>query len=134
MNKKTGNFYVKYTAKDPIVFILLLILAISSILLLTFNTRVSVYSTYEGKFIGQVISINGCVDVKGDSLYVYTNRNDAIYTARVSSIEFYGETTNIQIKENQNLNILDKGNIKIDIPVRQITLLERVFLRGGKSY
>jgi hypothetical protein len=134
MDKKRANLYVKYTAKNPIVFISLIILAIIAILLLTFNTKVSIYSTYEGGFVGQAISIDGRVTVSGDSVYMYTNRNDAIYTAKVSSIEYHGEKTSIQIKDAQNLNNLDKGNMKIDIPVKQITLFQRVFLRGGKSY
>lgn len=132
MKKKSANLYVKLTAKSAILFVLLILLSVTFILYITINTKVDVVRTYEGRIEGNQIIINNIRHYKLDKIYVYVNRNESVYTVDI----------NKNLTFDNNCMIIDydvdkfqftSNLVKVDIPIKKVTLFERVFMRGGKN-
>ncbi|MGF7048142.1 hypothetical protein J2T13_002649 [Paenibacillus sp. DS2015] len=132
MNKKKANMYVKLTAKNPVPFIGIVALAVLSLLFLTMSTKLSIINTYDGKMDKQKIVISNHVitNIPG-KVYVYTNRNEKVYPMQTTDkVKYDAGATIIYVEGSENDP--DIGNVKIDVPIGETTLFERVFLKGGK--
>ena len=82
---------------------------------------------------GNSIVINAEIDAAPDKIYVYENRNEAVYLINVKNMERKDDATMLFIDSGTEFFELSAAeNIKIDIPIGEITLFERVFLKGGK--
>ena len=132
MNKRLINTYVKYTAKKPILFFAMIIIFLFVIISLTLSTKTNVIIIREGTVDDNIIIINGIYSSHAGRLYVYTNRNEAVHHITIAeTIHQYGKTFFVF---EDNVEFLGKieQQISVDIPVREITIFERLFLRGGR--
>lgn len=130
--KKFVNTYVKYTAKKPILFILLIFVSVSLILYLTITTKTSVFQTYDARIKQDTILVDGVIASRTGQLYVYANREEQILPVVITETEHGDGTTIFYTADYRSLEGLPK-ELKADIPVDEISLLERIFLRGGKG-
>lgn len=133
MNNKFINTYVKYTAKKPILFFTMIIIGVLSIIILSLSTKTSVVITSDGVVNDYSITVSGKVDSYTDFIYTYNDRNDQVYIVKISETVHEGEQTIFFLKgNNEYIVAMNQQEIKIDIPVREMTIFERVFLKGGK--
>ncbi len=133
MKKQSANLYVKMTAKNPFLFLSLILISVLILLGVTLTTKVDVIETYDAKFENNTIHIE---NVDYDSLheiYVYENRNEAVYKIQVEQEMIKKDSNFIEILV-KDLDFEPQAEyVKVDIPVREITLFRRVFLQGGKN-
>ena len=133
MGKRFINTYIKYTAKKPILFFAMIGVFIFFIFYVSLTTKTSLIQSYDGTMAGNTIVINVEIDTALDKIYVYENRNEAVYIINIKNMECTDNTTILFIDNETELHELSATeNIKIDIPISEITLFERVFLKGGK--
>lgn len=132
MNKKTANLFVKITAKNPATFIGVVLLGTFILLFLTISTKINVVRTYEASFDGQKIRIKNELIKMPKIIYVYSDKNESVYSVNVNgNVEYDSNSTIVNI-EDLEINP-DLEHIKVDIPVDETSLFSRVFLRGGRS-
>lgn len=133
MNKKYINTYVKYTVKKPILFFAMIIINIFLIISLSLSTKTSVMLTIDGVVYDRSIVVSGKVDLDTGFIYAYNDRNDQVHSVEISET-FYeeGKTIFLLKGDNEYIATMNQCEIKVDIPVREITIFERVFLKGGK--
>ena len=133
MGKRFINTYIKYTAKKPILFFLMIGVFLFFIFFISLTTKTSVIKSYDATIAGNTIVINAEIDSAPDKIYVYVNRNEAVFLINVKSINRTNNKTVLIIDNEVELHeLFSVENITIDVPVSEITLFERVFLRGGK--
>ncbi|CAH1209526.1 hypothetical protein PAECIP111893_03046 [Paenibacillus plantiphilus] len=132
MNKKTANLYVRFTAQNPLPFIGFVALAVLSLFVLTMSTKLNVINTYDGVMNNQTIVISDHEIANMPSkVYVYTNRNEKVYPMQMTSEVQYDAGNTILYVEGSGSES-DLGHVKVDVPIGETTLFERVFLKGGK--
>ena len=133
MGKRFINTYVKYVAKKPILFFSMIGVFIFFILFVSLTTKTSLIQSYEGLILGDTIVINAEINTVPENIYIYENRNEAVYLINIDSIEHEDNLTILSIGTIAELHGLSAAeSIKIDIPVGEISLFERIFLKGGK--
>lgn len=133
MGKRFINTYIKYTAKKPILFFVMIGVFVFFILFVSLTTKTSLVQSYEGIMSGDTIVINAEINTAPEKIYIYENRNEAVFLINVKSMEYEDNSTMLFVDNDAGLlGLSDAKNIKIDIPVGEITLFERVFLKGGK--
>lgn len=133
MKKKTANLYVKMTAKSPVLFLSLICFSILILLYLTLSTKVDVIHTYHVILEDHKIIIPETIHYRPDKIYLYENRNKEVNCIKVNPNDLSYRDNAIVISINQDLFDYEVTNIKVDMPVKEITLFERVFLHGGKN-
>ena len=131
------NWYLKYVIKKPYLYFCFILIGITVILSLLVITTVPVVSTYsvelndnqEGCFLSCDESIFSS-DIK--SIFLYSDKNDVMY-----QITSYIVINNKQINVTQDLSCLishaDSKEYYIDISKDTITLLDEIFVQGGKN-
>jgi hypothetical protein len=131
MNKKKANLYVKLTVKHPLPFIICIIIGLLSLIYITVSTKLNVINTYDGLINEHSIVINNSISSVPDKVYVYTNRNEAVYPLiTTNNVSYNADSTTIYIEDNKNF--INSNKVKVDITIGETTLFERVFLKGGK--
>lgn len=133
MRKKYANLYVKMTAKSPLLFLILILISIIFLFGVTLTTKVDVIKTYNVKVENGKICIQNVNDITWNEVYVYENRNEAVYKVKIEPQMVRRENNSLEISVNQLGFIPQSDFVNIDIPVQKITLFRRVFLQGGKS-
>ena len=133
MRKKYANLYVKMTAKSPLLFLLLILISIIFLFGVTLTTKVDVIETYKVKVENNKICLQNVNDVTWNQVYVYENRNEAVYKVKIEPEMVRQESKSLEISVNQLGFIPRSDFVNIDIPIREITLFRRVFLQGGKN-
>lgn len=134
MSKKLINTYVTYTSKKPLIVISVILLGMFLILYMTLSTKTNIIKTYNGSISGNSVTISAKLDKIPDMLYIYKDRNEAIYSVKVVNAEHKAKATVIAVStDSQTVPFKESDHIKVDIPIGEITLFERVFLKGGKS-
>ena len=133
MRKKYANLYVKMTAKSPFLFLILILISTIFLLGVTLTTKVDVIETYEAKVENNQICIQNRNDITLDEIYVYENRNEAVYKVIIEPEMIRQESNSLEIPVNELGFIPLSDSVNIDIPIRKITLFRRVFLQGGKN-
>lgn len=127
------NTYVKYTAKKPILFIAMIFIGVFSIIILSLSTKTSVVLTSDGVVDDRSIVVFGKMDSHTGFIYAYNDRNDQVYSVEISETVYEeGETIFILKGDNEYIATMNQQEIKVDIPIREMTIFERVFLKGGK--
>lgn len=130
--KKIENIYVKYTAKKPILFFLLVLVSVSLILFLTVTTKTNLFLTCDASIERDKIIVDGLMESCTGQLYVYDNREEQIYPVEINETVQDDGTTIFYIADAEALSGLPR-EVKADIPADEISLFERIFIRGGKS-
>ena len=133
MRKKYANLYVKMTAKSPLLFLLLILISIIFLFGVTLTTKVDVIETYKVKVENNKICIQNVSNITLNEVYVYENRNEAVYKVKIEPEMVRQENNSLEISVNQLGFIPQSDSVNIDIPIREITLFRRVFLQGGKN-
>lgn len=133
MKKRTANLYVKMTAKSPVLFLVLIFLSVIIILYITLSTEVDVIQTYDVRLEDNKITVPETMHYKPEKIYIYENRNNAIYSIPVESKDIAYDDTSIIILIKQNPFENELTDVKVDIPIKKVTLFKRVFLQGGKN-
>ena len=133
MRKKYANLYVKMTAKSPLLFLLLILISIIFLFGVTLTTKVDVIETYKVKVENNMICIQNVSNITLNEVYVYENRNEAVYKVKIQPEMLNQENNSLEISVNQLGFIPQSDSVNIDIPIREITLFRRVFLQGGKN-
>jgi hypothetical protein len=133
MGKRFINTYVKYVVKKPILFFAMIGVFVFLILYVSLTTKTNLIQSYEGLIFGDTIVINAEINTVPENIYVYENRNEAVYLINIDGIVYEDNSTILSIGNNAGLHGLTAAeSIKIDIPVGEISLFERIFLKGGK--
>lgn len=132
MRKKYANLFVKMTAKNPLLFLLLILLSVLFLFGVTLTTKVDVIKTYNVKIENDKICIQNASDFMLDEVYVYENRNEAVYKIKIEPEMVSRENNSLEISVNQLSFIPQSDYVYIDIPIQKITLFRRVFIQGGK--
>lgn len=132
MRKKYANLFVKMTAKSPLLFLLLILLSVLFLFGVTLTTKVDVIKTYNVKIENDKICIQNASDFMPDEVYVYENRNEAVYKVKIEPEMVSRENNSLEISVNQLSFIPQSDYVYIDIPIQKITLFRRVFIQGGK--
>ena len=133
MRKKYANLFVKMTAKSPLLFLVLILISTIFLLGVTLTTKVDVIETYKAKVENNKICIQDVNDITLNEVYVYENRNEAVYKVIIEPEMVSQENNSLVISVNELGFILQSDSVNIDIPIRKITLFRRVFLQGGKN-
>ena len=133
MRKKYANLYVKMTAKSPILFLLLILISIIFLFGVTLTTKVDVIETFKVKVENNKICIQNVSNITLNEIYVYENRNEAVYKVKIEPEMVRQENNSLEISVNQLGFIPQSDSVNIDIPIREITLFRRVFIQGGKN-
>ena len=133
MRKKYANLYVKMTAKSPLLFLILILISTIFLFVVTLTTKVDVIETYKAKVENNQICIQDVNDITMNEVYVYENRNEAVYKVIIEPEMFSQESNSLEISVNKLGFIPQSDSVNIDIPIRKITLFRRVFLQGGKN-
>jgi len=133
MRKKYANLYVKVTAKSPLLFLILILISIAFLFGVTLTTKVDVIETYKVKVENNKIRIQNISDFTLNEVYVYENRNEAVYKVIIEPEMVREDNNSLEISVNELGFTPQSGSVYIDIPIRKITLFRRVFLQGGKN-
>lgn len=132
MRKKYANLFVKMTAKSPLLFLSLILASIIFLFGVTLTTWVDVIETCKVKVENNKICIQNVSDIIPDEVYVYENRNEAVYKVKIEPEMIRQENNSLEIPVNELGFIPQSDSVNIDIPIQKITLFRRVFLQGGK--
>ena len=132
MRKKRANFFVKLTAKSPLLFLLLIFISIVFLFGVTLTTKVDVIETYNAKVENNKICVQNVTDLPENEVYIYENRNEAVYKVITEPEMFSQENNSLEIPLNKLGFIPQSDSVKIDISIQKITLFRRVFLQSGK--
>ena len=133
MGKRFINTYVKYVAKKPILFFVMIGVFMFFILFIALTTKTSLIQTYDGTITGNTIIVSAEIKTAPDKIYVYENRNEAVFLVSVTGVDRNDNSTVFYISDHKELSEVASAEIiKLDIPVGTISLFERVFLKGGK--
>jgi len=134
MNKNLVNTYIKYTVKKPILFFTMIIINLLLIIILALLTKTSVIVTHDGVLNNQTIIINDLIISYTGYIYIYNNRNENVYSIAIYETIYQEEKTIFIFEDNIEFSsLINQKQIKVDIPIREITIFERLFLRGGKT-
>lgn len=133
MRKKTANLFVKMTAKSPLLFLGLILLSVVIILYITLTTEVDVIQTYDAKVEGNTLMISQVNRQNLSKLYVYENREKAVYCLEPEEGDIDWDGTGMLVSLEEPLFEPETDFVKVDIPVRKISLFRRVFFQGGKN-
>lgn len=133
MKKKYANIYVKMTAKSPLLFLALILISTIFLFGVTLTTKVDVIETYKVQVENYKICIQDVNDITLTEVYVYENRNEAVYKVIIEPEMVSQENNSLEISVNELGFIPQSDSVNIDIPIRKITLFRRVFLQGGKN-
>lgn len=134
MKKQTTNKYVKLIVKSPCVFLGLILLCIVALLYITLSTTVDVVKTYEARIEdNRIIILESGPDIPRN-IYIYEDRDKVVYHLEI-------EPSDVIKYDDYNLIIplgdfaIERGCdfVKVDIPIKEITLFRRVFLQGGRN-
>lgn len=101
MRKKYANLFVKMTAKSPLLFLLLILLSVLFLFGVTLMTKVDVIKTYNVKIENDKICIQNASDFMPDEVYVYENRNEAVYKIKIEPEMVSRENNSVEISVNQ---------------------------------
>lgn len=133
MGKRFINTYIKYTAKKPVLFFAMIGMFLFLILFVSLTTKTSLIQSYDGTIARNTVVINAVINTTPENIYVYENRNEAVYLMNVKNMERMNNTTMLFVDSDAEfLELSATENIKIDIQIGEITLFEHVFLKGGK--
>jgi len=121
------------TAKSPLLFLLLILISIIFLMGVTLMTTVDVIKTYNVKVENNKICVQDIGDIVPDEVYVYENRNEAVYKVMIKPEMVSQENNSLEISVNDLGFIPQADSVNIDVPLRKITLFRRVFLQGGKN-
>lgn len=132
MRKKRANLFVKLTAKSPLLFLLLIFISIVFLFGVTLTTKVDVIETYNAKVENNKICVQNVTDLPENEVYIYENRNEAVYKVITEPEMFSQENNSLEIPLNKLGFIPQSDSVKIDISIQKITLFRRVFLQSGK--
>lgn len=133
MTKKHANLYVKMTVKSPLLFLMLILISIIFLFGVTLTTKVDVIKTYKVKIQNNKICIQNVNEITRNEVYVYENRNEAVYKVKIEPEMIRQENNSLEISVNQLGFIPQSDSVNIDVPIQEITLFRRVFLQGGKN-
>ena len=133
MKKKYANLFVKMTAKSPLLFLILILISIIFLFGVTLTTKVDVIETYKVQVENDTIRIQNINDITFDEVYVYENRNEAVYKVIIEPEMIRQENNSLEISVNELGFIPQSDFVNVDIPIRKVTLFRRVFLQGGKN-
>mgnify|MGYP000861549520 CR=1 FL=1 len=79
------------------------------------------------------ITVSGKVDSYTGFIYAYNDRNDQMYSIEISETVYEEGQTRFLLKgDNEYIATMNQQEIKVDVPMREMTIFERVFLKGGK--
>jgi len=131
--RKFINVYIKYTAKTPTLVIAMIVFFVSLILCISLTTKTNLYQTFDGALLGESIVIEKEIDTLPEVVYIYENRNEAVFPVNIEYFETKDYTTILSIScTNDAFRLTSSENFKIDVLIGEITLFERVFMKGGK--
>ena len=149
-----GRRYIRMVTKSSLFFPMFVLLGVALIVFMMINTKVDVISTHQLTVVKNgseyTLVANGELETQiiPDKIFLYEARNEAVYQMKnvviqnISTSNSELSQANWQIcfdpdsnADNESLMaFLDENigaNIKADIPVGKISLLKRIFTRGG---
>lgn len=134
--KKFEIFYVKYIIKSKIFFLGFIVSFLAVFLIGTMTIRVSVVESCVGELDSDGLymeceDIENMEDIHIDRLYIYQNRNEKMYQAKVKEIHERQDGVYLEIDENFEGEI--EGKVSVDIVCGEQSLLKRIFVKAGRA-
>lgn len=133
MKKQTINIYVKMIVKSPFIFLGLIFLCIVALLYITLSTKVDVVKTYEAKIEDNRIMILEAGPDIPHNVYIYEDRDKAVYHLEIEPGDVKYDDYNLILSLGDFKFERESDLVKVDIPIKEITLFRRVFLQGGRN-
>jgi hypothetical protein len=138
MYKKSiwGMRYIRWMTRTRWPFLGFVVLGIGLLLSLMLNTKISVIKTYCAQVVqteSQTAVMIGTDDIMDAIGYIYSNKNEAVYTVSIVKTENASQQTLLYFDDNgqKALNALSGKELFIDIPQRKESLLYQIFVKGG---
>ena len=131
--KKLAYSYVKYVVKKPVLFGALIFISITIIIIMTLTTKINLIVSYDAIIDKDTIKIEKVIEPYANYLYVYSNRNEYVYRFEVRGIKYEKDSTTIFIVASNEVDGLEQQGIQVDIPMKEISLFERIFERGERQ-
>ncbi len=131
--KKIESLYFKYTVKKPILFFAVIAFNVILIMIIAFLTKTSEVITCEAIIEGNHVIVFDNVESHTGYIYVYSDRNEHVYCIEVAQKKAENGGTVFYPITQEDFALLDKNNIHADVPIEEISLFERIFMRGGKN-
>lgn len=136
---KLSRWYVKHMIKSPILYYLFIALGVTGFLVFSANTKMSIKKTMDAEmsYKNNVFFVNPIDEIPKepfDYIYIYIEKNKEI--SFVSDFTIYKDQILINESANKKLyQLINKktANVKVEIPIDKISLLEKIFIRGGVS-
>lgn len=133
------RIYLNYVIKKPYLFFLFVFIGIGTILFLLMTTNVPVISIHTAKIEKSqdqyLLSCDEAVfEAKIDTIFLYKDKNETIY--KISDYTVLNENQILiqHIDDTLITSIDDNLNvINIEIPLRNTTLFEEIFIQGGRN-
>lgn len=133
MTKKFANTYVEYVAKKPIIFIGAILIYVSLIISITLSVKTNVSKQYNVSLKQETIVVEELIDLYKDVVFLYNDRNEQVYKVEVNRIEHVEDKTIFHLADKGELDSISGEKVYADIPIEEISLFERIFVRGGKN-
>ena len=132
--KVLSNFqkrYLKYVIKSPLLFYAFLALGMLLFVCLSLWIRLDVIETYAATLSGNTVTVHEALAPASPTVYLYENRNDKIYKLDYRHIDRQSGATIFTIDAGSDAAAALPRDISVDVTVRQQTLLQRIFAKGG---
>ena len=132
MTNRGINKYIKYVIKSPAVFIIYMSLSLAVIFILAYFTSSYIFITVDGLICGETILIDEKINKDTNFIFVYVDRNDGMFLLEITeTIHEEHQTIFAFLCDNE---FFDKNHerIHVEIPIEEITMFERIFIRGGR--
>ena len=128
-NSRAKRLYTRLFVTYPIGYLFLLVVAIIVFVWVAYSIQIPIYKTVESSVADEtkkvVVQIGDVVPMKNTPLYLYESREkniEKIFDYEVDEIKHVIKIPNCKFENNEKVNV--------DIQIRQVSLLEYIFLIG----
>jgi hypothetical protein len=104
---------------------------------MTISIRIDIISTFHGRFdsVRSVFIIGTVEELRPDTVYAYSNRNEFVASVKIDGIEVASGNTILHISPRSlALTRSFPIDINIDVPKGKESLFHRLVIRAGKNY
>lgn len=120
------RLYLKWFVKTHILYVLVIVIGLSSFVCLAVNTKVAVIETFEGIYADDRLIINQVVDYPIAKAYAYQDRSDKVTSYTVLSIEHIDDSYTVLFIDKSKEQEPFEGVISVDVEKEYVCLLDVV--------
>lgn len=128
-NSRAKRLFTRLFVLYPIGYVFVLVVGIIVFVWVAYSIQIPIYKTVESSVVDVtekvVVQIGDVVPMKNTPLYLYESREkyvEKIFEYEVDEIKHIVKIPNCKFKNYEKINV--------DIQIRQVSLLEYIFLNG----